>query len=64
MATIESMKTNLRAKLLTFLCPTPPASSDVPQSQGTLIFGNWGCAMIILFFIVIAVLNAIGHLFS
>ena len=64
MTTIESMKTNLSAKLLTFLCPTLPVSPGAPESQRSLIFGNWGCAMIILFFIVIAVLNAIGRLFS
>jgi len=58
------MKINLRANLLNFLCQTPPSSSDAPQSQRTLIFGNWGCAIIILFFILIAVLNAIGELFS
>lgn len=58
------MKTNLRTKLLTFLCPTHPVPSDPHQSKRTLIFGNWGCAIIILFFIVIAVLNAIGDMFS
>ena len=58
------MKTNLSAKLLNFLCHTPPVSSDAPHSQRTLIFGNWGCAMIIFFFILIAVLNAIGDLFG
>jgi hypothetical protein len=58
------MKTNLCEKLLTFLCPTPPASSEAPHTQRTLIFGNWGCAMVIFFFILIAVLNAIGDLFG
>ena len=58
------MKINLSTKLLTCLCPTTPASPDAPKFQNPLIFGNWGCAIIIFFFIVIGVLNAIGSLFS
>jgi hypothetical protein len=58
------MKTNLLQKLLTFLCPPTSTSSNPARSDESLIFGNWGCAIIILFFIVIAVLNAIGDLFS
>jgi hypothetical protein len=58
------MKTNLSAKLLTFLCPTSPVSSDAPHSPTTLVFGNWGCAMIIFYLIVIAVFKAIGDLFG
>jgi hypothetical protein len=51
------MTSNPLQKVLTFMCPAP-------QSRDPLIFGNWGCAIIILFFIFIAVLNAIGDLFS
>lgn len=58
------MNTNLFQELLNFLCPAAPVSSDTPQSQRTLILGNWGCAIIIFFFVLIAVLNAIGDLFS
>lgn len=64
MTTNQSMNTNLFQKLLNFLCPTAPVSSDTPQSQRTLILGNFGCAIIILYFIVIAVLKAIGDLFG
>ena len=58
------MTSNLRAKSLNLLCQRPHCRTDAPEPETTLIFGNWGCAIIILFFIVIAVLNAIGDLFS
>lgn len=58
------MKAHLIARLLAYLCQTPPMAADAPQAQNSLIFGNWGCAIIIFFFIVIAVLNAIGDLFG
>lgn len=58
----QSMKTNLLQKLLTFLCPTATASTNPARPHESLIFGNWGCAIIILFFIVVAVLNGIADL--
>jgi hypothetical protein len=64
MKTNQSMKTNLLQKVLTFLCPAPTTSTHAARPDDSLIFGNWGCAMIILFFIVIAVLNGILELFG
>lgn len=60
MTTNQSMKTTL----LTFLCPTATTSTNPARPDESLIFGNWGCAMIIFFFIVIAALNGILELFG
>ena len=60
MTTNQSMKTNLLQKLLNSLCPTSFSNHDRAHEQ--LIFGNWGCAIIILFFIIVAVLNGIADL--